>query len=533
MSTPPRIFISCVSKEFHNGHDKDHAWYQSYRSVLSRELADKGVGYVVQQELEQGFGTLLSTLEQQLAGSAFLVHIVGDLAGNRPEPAALNDLFQRVDRDRLMECLTMNATGVRLDPTELSYTQWEYYLAKYFGAHRLVYIKSEYTPCGPAYAPPDEEQKRSQQRHLEALRYGGEHRTNLGDQGHLVRSVLRSLIQEQVIGPLNGVLPVHLEPALENLPKIRRDLQQRRRKEAFTHLFGAGAHETKLWDECAKPFGITGIELHTVLAFDQHQREASKAELTKLEAALDEIALGNYVNALELAQRAVEDALVGMRECAAPDRREELREELIAAYSLLSDVDDQLGRADRALESQKLAGAYMDVEREPLRWVRHHRDLAIRPGTHVSDAERLIREVSDVARRLKGDARTEYCLAEQTLARILMMQGKYSNAEFVLRSAIASINPQLPLEVDLAATCMADLGVVLMLMGKHSEAEPLLRLEFAHVVRNLGTIDPWSRIPQVNYVALLTAMGKSQAEIFEEMRKVLEEAGIPQQDQPS
>jgi hypothetical protein len=71
------VFLSAVSEEFHRPDDVPTNVFESYRDVLAQALCRCGGPFtvIVQEELAQGFGDLLQTLEDEIgsAHSALLV----------------------------------------------------------------------------------------------------------------------------------------------------------------------------------------------------------------------------------------------------------------------------------------------------------------------------------------------------------------------------------------------------------------------------------------------------------------------------
>ena len=76
-------FVSAVSDEFHHKDSRHPQSFESYRDVLKRSLrilvSDCEV--VTQEDLRQGPGDLLETLDTEISNAHVVVHLVGDMAG--------------------------------------------------------------------------------------------------------------------------------------------------------------------------------------------------------------------------------------------------------------------------------------------------------------------------------------------------------------------------------------------------------------------------------------------------------------------
>jgi hypothetical protein len=123
---PPHVtvFLSAVSQEFHQPHPVDPRLFLSYRDVLAHALRRLGPGFsvIVQEDLAQGLGDLLATLDAEIRRSAVVVHVIGNLAGFGPSAAELRRLRGR--HPGLLEHEPELAEALE-DLTEISYTQWE------------------------------------------------------------------------------------------------------------------------------------------------------------------------------------------------------------------------------------------------------------------------------------------------------------------------------------------------------------------------------------------------------------------------
>jgi tetratricopeptide (TPR) repeat protein len=115
-----RIFLSCVTREF-----------GSYRQRLASHLLAlprHAFEVKVQEDFQQGGFTLLDRLGAYIRECDLVLHLVGDFAGARPSPEHVQNMFARLGE-------------TAPDPLpELSYTQWEYELARRFDKGMLCYL---------------------------------------------------------------------------------------------------------------------------------------------------------------------------------------------------------------------------------------------------------------------------------------------------------------------------------------------------------------------------------------------------------
>ncbi|KPJ92733.1 MAG: hypothetical protein AMJ53_08775, partial [Gammaproteobacteria bacterium SG8_11] len=165
MSEKQKIFLSAVSGQF-----------KDCREALRSDLAAMGAEVVVQEDFQQGPGTLLEKLEHYIVDCDRVIALVGSAYGAQPEPSALPE-------------------GI---PAR-SYTQWEYYFAR---GERLngeqappkpvyVYLASpDYlTQLGEVQQPAVETQR--QQQFIQAIEASNKDRNTFDSLNHLARLVLR------------------------------------------------------------------------------------------------------------------------------------------------------------------------------------------------------------------------------------------------------------------------------------------------------------------------------------------------------
>ena len=163
------IFVSAVSNEFHKVPPESRHIFKSYRDVVNQAFRILAPHYevIVQEDLPLGFGDLLETLDHEISRSLFVIHLVGDLAGFAPGPAALRKLHTR-HPDLLnyvpeLRAAVGNGLGI-------TYTQWELYLAFHHDKLRLIFEVQPGAPRSPsfAYTLADKTSQTAHRRRIEA-----------------------------------------------------------------------------------------------------------------------------------------------------------------------------------------------------------------------------------------------------------------------------------------------------------------------------------------------------------------------------
>src|SRR5689334_284200 len=119
-----RIFISSVSREF-----------GSYRDLLRGYLQRPNVTVHIQEDFIAGRVPTLDKLDRYIKECDAVIHLVGDMTGA---------MAQRVSIDHIVDCYPDFAKKLPdLTPAfdgalDVSYTQWEAYLAIYHKKELLV-----------------------------------------------------------------------------------------------------------------------------------------------------------------------------------------------------------------------------------------------------------------------------------------------------------------------------------------------------------------------------------------------------------
>ncbi|MCA9031624.1 MAG: hypothetical protein KDA66_12500, partial [Planctomycetaceae bacterium] len=132
-----RVFISCVSDEF----EKPSAPYPGFRSALRDYLAQADCEVKVQEQFRQEGS--LDTVEK-LAGyiktCQAVIHLLGEKSGSIADPQAVADFLEN-EKDFLAKYPELRTEFG--DCSDLTYTQWEAFLALHYGVDLFVYVTKE------------------------------------------------------------------------------------------------------------------------------------------------------------------------------------------------------------------------------------------------------------------------------------------------------------------------------------------------------------------------------------------------------
>ncbi len=370
----PHVF-SAVSKEFHEKDPRRPQAFSSYREVLARSLRilTKESVVVSQEDLEQGPGDLLGTLDEEIARCNVVVHLIGDMAGAVPTSAEFRRLRERHAEFLVHEPELQQEIG---DGQEITYTQWEAYLAYQHRVGRFVYKLSESAPRSPSFSR-DETQRASQERHFARLEAVGEHYiANCHDQLDLARKVVTSI--ERFGLRADGEPPVgeEVEFTPEEAAAITSAVGVALRSSA-KHAnsdydpAGIGALLKALDDATlVKLKAASGKELHrpaVLRAMQQHQLELEQSYSeaptfeTKYEIALAQLAMAHYLEVRLVAEKLADEEV----ELCRNHEFERHRSRAVNAYMLMHDGLQLAGRRSDAIRAMEKAGELVDFENEP------------------------------------------------------------------------------------------------------------------------------------------------------------------------
>jgi Domain of unknown function (DUF4062) len=178
-----RIFLSTVSNEF-----------RSCRDRLAEKLKRPNLSVHVQEDFIAAGTETLDKLDDYIRECEAVVHLVGDMTGAMASPSAVAAITERYPDlgSRFPPLAETLSTGV----PQLSYTQWEAFLALYHGKILIICTPAVSAPRDPKYLKIDAETA-AQEEHLERLkschRYPEISFANADD---LIIEVLRSKLQD-------------------------------------------------------------------------------------------------------------------------------------------------------------------------------------------------------------------------------------------------------------------------------------------------------------------------------------------------
>ncbi len=197
MSTPElRIFLSIVTNEF-----------GSYRALLTSDLKGPRLEVKSQEDFITTGGTTLQKLDDYIRHCHAVVHLVGDATGSCPEAPAVAALLDRYPD--LGKRVPVLADVLANGALEISYTQWEAYLALYHRKELFIYCPAPGAPRDARFVL-DQRHKEAQQRHFERLTNLGRDRGTFADQERLSSLVLRGLFElgwGEMLPPPDSTVP--------------------------------------------------------------------------------------------------------------------------------------------------------------------------------------------------------------------------------------------------------------------------------------------------------------------------------------
>jgi len=180
-----KIFLSCVTNEF-----------LPHRKLLTDDLSLPHVKVQVQEDFIQGGGSTLEKLDQYIKDCAAVIHLVGSATGSSPRSTEVAGLQKRYpDLAKRIPCLKET---LDTNPTSLSFTQWEAWLAIYHNVPVYIYRAEAGTVRAPGFVE-DPKQRQLQDQHWNRFRTHGKDWTTFREEQQLCRLVLRSL---------NSILPL-------------------------------------------------------------------------------------------------------------------------------------------------------------------------------------------------------------------------------------------------------------------------------------------------------------------------------------
>jgi len=160
MPESAKVFLSTVSDEF-----------RLYRDLLRSDLTRHNVEVKVQEDFKDLGGDTLDKLDVYTAHCDCVVHLVGDMTGAAPLKRDVDALLAKYPD--LVADLPPLGEALR-DGVEVSYTQWEAWLALYHRKLLVIAKAGDMAARGPNHAPTDAS-RAAQAAHLARLKAVGRH----------------------------------------------------------------------------------------------------------------------------------------------------------------------------------------------------------------------------------------------------------------------------------------------------------------------------------------------------------------------
>ena len=359
------VFLSAVSSEFHHKDTGNPLSFESYRDVLTRSLRwlVPDCTVTTQEDLRQGFEDLLATLDGEVAQSTLVIHLVGFMAGAFPSTAEVRRLRERHPDWLAHERELAQMIG---DADQVSYTQWEMYLAFEHRVGRLLFLADETAPRSPGCEQTDE-QRASQARHRERLRITGQHYETCHDQRDLARRAVAAIERHGLRGnPLPPARPEVVRAAREDAAAFALQVGTQLRQFAKAAVTDADPAGIEAFLRAVDTAALKReLDRRTALAVLQEHRDEVYASVADdptpenlYELAFAELAVGRYREAIDAARRLVQEQVALMS--SEPDQYEPHREQALNAYLLWHEAAHLSGRVHESVAEYLLEHARYD-----------------------------------------------------------------------------------------------------------------------------------------------------------------------------
>jgi hypothetical protein len=204
-----RIFISAVSREF-----------ASYRDLLRSYLARPNVTVHIQEDFIAGGLPTLDKLDRYIKECDAIVHLVGDMTGAMARPASLQHIIDCYpDLIEKLPELKPAFDGV----LDLSYTQWEAYLAIYHKKDLLVAVPAVSAPREASTYIKSADQQAAQHAHLLRLKRYERFPVTFKDGENLALQLFHSTLYDLLIS-------AGIPPSKQTLEEINAEAERRHKE---------------------------------------------------------------------------------------------------------------------------------------------------------------------------------------------------------------------------------------------------------------------------------------------------------------
>jgi tetratricopeptide (TPR) repeat protein len=477
------IFISAVSNEFHHGSVEQWRNFQSYRDVLKHAFhnLDRGYKVLTQEDLVLGLSGLLETLDREIAGSLLVIHLVGELSGVVPQLNERRRLYKHYG-DLWSEAPELRAAIG--DGNDITYTQWELYLAFHHDKPVLVFEAQPAAPRSPRFAATSADLV-SQTAHRQRIELMGHHRGTFRDQGDVARKSIRSFIHwrtDPTVDP-DQTLAEDLVHAREHQGEIVKELVAAIKRPDPKAVPASDPANTAAFIAGLRAVGAKWrVNMATVIDiaanYEEQVRTALSDEPTSealYEDAFATFALGDFTAAGFSARRAADVALASLER--EPESGPIHHEDAEKALLLLHDVARAAYDTATAIASLEEAADLIDKETDPLRWADVSQSLVkflLEEGLW-DRAEDLLSDVIDIREDHQGE--NDPALAGVLLiwCTVLDVRTNYSGMESVAARAERIFASQMPIDVHGIIAALSFRGRAVHQQNRVSEAEEILR----------------------------------------------------------
>lgn len=477
------IFVSAVTDEFHKTDPLNPLAFQSYRDTLKQAFRILAPHYevIVQEDLPIGDGDLLETLDNEIKRSMLVIHLIGDLAGSKPPQRCVRRLYERYNNFLEQEPELKNAIS---QSTNITYTQWEIYIAFHYDLQKFIYEARSGAPRSPGLNASSEEYS-IQYAHRKRVESMGVHYGQFADQGDLTRNVIRSFLHFRIDPDLDKVEADEESEAKawENQRKIVHQIAAQIKKPNPRDVPVRDLANTVSFivavRNAAKQWNVNLSTIVDILArYEEdirHIAENRPAPKAFYDQAFAFLALGDYTSAKETAQYSADLAINLLN--AKSTKCEALIENAVNAFLLVHEACIAMGDRVAAKEALEKAGTLVDIKTKPLLWAEVHELLIefLLKQAQYDRADKIVDEIIDIREDLQGENHPDLAKVLLYWASILIAKGNYLGAESVCKRAEGIFKSQTPPHIEEMIMALSISVTALEGCGQFVDAESLCK----------------------------------------------------------
>jgi hypothetical protein len=189
------LFISCVSNEFAH-----------YRDAMRKDLSRTNLTTQIQEDFIPFGASILQKLDEYIQHCDAVIHICGNMTGSMANALSMEYI---IGAHKDFGARFPDLLPVLEDKEQLSYTQWEAWLAAYYKKTLIIAQPSEEATRHSSYEF-HLEQKEHQQLHLRRLRTAGYYdEINFSTTDELIKKIYQSSLLE-LLSKLPATKPINL-----------------------------------------------------------------------------------------------------------------------------------------------------------------------------------------------------------------------------------------------------------------------------------------------------------------------------------